>query len=192
MLVEGSKLPHCYPLINLNEPYVLGNFFIANLPLLSLPASIYLVPCHSVVLNLLLKIKPQFSFHSSPCSQAWCWVALTSPPGDIRCRCSGCLLERGCGPFPHQHLAPYPTRTTGRELTKQPTLGGLGGAGWSPWMRNKQRDALLRRRRMDLWVMTFLKYLYLIMKTSLSSPVPKCCHGPAATPWEDLSSWQKF
>lgn len=67
-----------------------------------------------------------------------------------------------------------------------------GRAGWNQWMRNKQNNVLMHCRRMDLWVMTFLKYLYLIMKTSLSSPVPKCCHGPAATPWKDLSSWQKF
>lgn len=67
-----------------------------------------------------------------------------------------------------------------------------GGTGWNQQMRNKQNNVLMHCRRMDLWVMTLLKYLYLIMKTSLSSPVPKCCHGPSATPWKDLSSWQKF
>ena len=81
----------------------------------------------------------------------------------------------------------------GAERQEMPRLEALGPLErWWAFVRNKHNKVAGQWRRVDLWFMTFLKYLYLIMKTSLSGPGLKCCCGSSEDPSKDLSSWQKF
>ena len=74
------------------------------------------------------------------------------------------------------------------ERQEGPSLEELGALerGWA-FTRNQHNKVPGQKRRVDLWFMTFLKYLYLIMKTSLSRPGLKCCCGPSEDPSKDLS-----